>query len=446
MPESSFLLKKGNPLHLSKPDKGLFNPGYHYIAGGVVMGVGVLFSLFYGFSLERMSLVILLALAAVITVYLTLVRQLERLIRLIRTGEKKSIGELEGQFNEIYGFYRNLSLQIEEERNYYEKLYRDYSELLNTLDIAVVSVDEKGNFDLVNDSFVRSFSYGSQGGRYLRIDRFTRRTGLIFPLQEGQYEVYSRKLGKRYLVSVAHKKRSGFLLTLTDKTSQWKTKQLLEKTRRYAVDAQTVADLAHGLKQPLANVKLALDLYKRTHRLEYIETLSRELSSFQTRIGGILQIFRYGEEFDRVDLSEQLMKVASFMSSIFSEKKIQFKVVSLDKGIVLIQRGRLENVLKNLLMNAVEASIPGESSIISKVRTSKEVVTLIIADTGKGIDSATLQNVFKPFFSTKAEGSGLGLYLVRNFCEENDVRLKMRSIPGRGTMFALTFRRQRDEE
>ncbi|MGC9322038.1 MAG: hypothetical protein ACP5FY_07350 [Kosmotogaceae bacterium] len=223
---------------MSKSDKGLFNPGYHYIVGGVVLGVGVLFSLFYGFSLERMSLVILLAVASVITVYLTLVRQLERLIRLVRTGEKKSIGELEGQFNEIYGFYRNLSLQIEEERNYYEKLYRDYSELLNTLDIPVVSVDEKGNFDLVNDAFIRSFSYGSQGGRYLRIDRFTRRTGLIFPLQEGQYEVYSRKLGKRYLVSVAHKKKSGFLLTLTDKTSQWKTKQLLEKTRRYAVDAR----------------------------------------------------------------------------------------------------------------------------------------------------------------------------------------------------------------
>ncbi|MGC9322037.1 MAG: sensor histidine kinase, partial [Kosmotogaceae bacterium] len=136
---------------------------------------------------------------------------------------------------------------------------------------------------------------------------------------------------------------------------------------------------------------MALDLYKRTNRPEYMETLSKELNSFQSRIGGILQIFRYGEEFDRVDLSEQLMKVASFMSSIFSEKKIKFKVVSLDKGIVLVQRGRLENVLKNLLMNAVEASRPGESSIISKVRTSKEVVTLIIADTGKGIDSAALQ-------------------------------------------------------
>jgi nitrogen-specific signal transduction histidine kinase len=109
---------------------------------------------------------------------------------------------------------------------------------------------------------------------------------LIFPLQEGQYEVYSKKLGKRYLVSVVHKQKSGYLLTLTDMTSQWKTKQLLEKTRRYAVDAQTVADLAHGLKQPLANVRLALDLYRRTGKPEYIDTLEKELNAFQGRVGG----------------------------------------------------------------------------------------------------------------------------------------------------------------
>jgi len=431
---------------LSKSDRGLFKPGYHYIVGGVVLGAGFLFSLLYGFSLERVFLVVVLAATSTVTVYFTLVRQLERLIRLVRTGEKKTIGELDGQFNEIYGFYRNLSLQVEEERNYYEKLYMDYSELLNTLDIAVVSVDEKGNFDLVNEAFIKSFSYGSQGARYLRIDRFTRRTGLIFPLQEGQYEVYSKKLGKRYQVSVAHKKKSGFLLTLTDKTSQWKTKQLLEKTRRYAVDAQTVADLAHGLKQPLANVRLALDLFKRTNKAEYIETLSRELNSFQSRVGGILQIFRYGEEFERVDLSEQVSKIASFMSSIFSEKKIQLSLVSLDKGTVLIQKGRLENVIKNLFMNAVEATTHGKGLILVKVRASRELLTLILADNGKGIDSEAQQKIFKPFFSTKSEGSGLGLYLVHSFCEENDVRLKMRSAPGRGTVFALTFRRQVNEE
>ncbi|CCU85664.1 Integral membrane sensor signal transduction histidine kinase [Mesotoga infera] len=430
---------------MSKLDGGLFKPGYHYIVGGAVLGTGLIYSFIEGFSLDRVLLIALLSLVALASVYFALVRQLERLVRLVQTGERKSIGELEGQFNQIYGFYRSLSFQIEEERNYYERLYRDYSELLNTLEISVASVDENGNFDLVNDAFTKSFSYGSQQGRYLRIDRFARRTGLIFPLQEGQYEVYSKKLGKRYLVSVVHKQKSGYLLTLTDMTSQWKTKQLLEKTRRYAVDAQTVADLAHGLKQPLANVRLALDLYRRTGKPEYIDTLEKELNAFQGRVGGILQIFRYGEEFDVVDLSEQVMKVATFMSSIFQERKIDFRIISLEKGLVLAQRGRLENVIKNLFMNAVEAGLPSETSIIAKVRASKEYLTLIVADTGKGIDPSNLQKVFKPFFSTKTEGSGLGLYLVHNFCEENDVRLKMRSVKGKGTVFVLTFRRQSDE-
>jgi len=429
---------------LSKPDKVLFGSGYHYITGIVVAGAGLLASLLIGLNVESLLLIIFSGLSATAFVYLAIVRQLNRLVKLIRSGERKPAVELEGQFHELYGFYRNLSLQVEQERNYYEKLYRDYSELLNTLNISVVSLDGNGNIDLANEAFVKSFSYGNQNMRYLRLDHFIRRTGLLFPLQEGQYDVYSKKLGKRYLVTVAKKKRSGFLVTLDDKTSQWKTKQLLEKTRRYAVDAQTVADLAHGLKQPLANMRLALDLYIRTKKDSYLQTLSNELSGFQVKVGGILQIFRYGEEFERLDLSQSVRKVLSFMGPILAARSISLDTVSLHDGKVLVQKGRLENVVKNLLMNAVEASEDG-GAIALKVRRSSEYLTLIVSDRGKGIDESIQTEVFKPFYTTKSEGSGLGLYLVKNFCDENDVRLKMKSVPEKGTVFVLTFRRNDDE-
>jgi signal transduction histidine kinase len=429
---------------LSKPDKVLFGSGYHYITGIVVAGAGLLASLFIGFNVESLLLVIFSGLSATAFVYLAIVRQLNRLVKLIRSGERKPAAELEGQFHELYGFYRNLSLQVEQERNYYEKLYRDYSELLNTLNISVVSLDGNENIDLANEAFVKSFSYGTQNMRYLRLDHFIRRTGLLFPLQEGQYDVYSKKLGRRYLVTVTKKKRSGFLVTLDDKTSQWKTKQLLEKTRRYAVDAQTVADLAHGLKQPLANMRLALDLYIRSRKDSYLQTLSNELSGFQVKVGGILQIFRYGEEFERLDLSESVRKVLSFMEPILAARSISLDTISLDDGKVLVQKGRLENVVKNLLMNALEASEDG-GAIALKVRRSSEYLTLIVSDRGKGIDESIQAEVFKPFYTTKPEGSGLGLYLVKNFCDENDVRLKMKSVPGKGTVFVLTFRRNNDE-
>ncbi len=429
---------------MSKPDKVLFGSGYHYITGIVVAGAGLLASLLIGFNVESLLLIIFSGLSATAFVYLAIVRQLNRLVKLIRSGERKPAVELEGQFHELYGFYRNLSLQVEQERNYYEKLYRDYSELLNTLNISVVSLDGNGNIDLANEAFVKSFSYGNQNMRYLRLDHFIRRTGLLFPLQEGQYDVYSKKLGKRYLVTVAKKKRSGFLVTLDDKTSQWKTKQLLEKTRRYAVDAQTVADLAHGLKQPLANMRLALDLYIRSRKDSYLQTLSNELSGFQVKVGGILQIFRYGEEFERLDLSESVRKGLSFMEPILAARSISLDTISLDDGKVLVQKGRLENVVKNLLMNAVEASEDG-GEIALKVRRSSEYLTLIVSDRGKGIDESIQAEVFKPFYTTKSEGSGLGLYLIKNFCDENDVRLKMKSVPGKGTVFVLTFRRNDDE-
>ncbi len=431
---------------MSKSDRILFGSGYHYITGAVVFGTGLFVALFGGLNTEALLLILSTGIAATIFVYLAIVKQLNRLVRIIRVGEWKTTVELEGQFHELYAFYRSLSLQVEEERNYYEKLYRDYSELLNTLDIAVVSLNDSGNFDLVNDAFVRSFSYGSHGVGYLRLDRFLRRTGLLFPLQAGQYETYSKKLGKRYLVTVTKKKKSGFLLTFNDKTSQWKTKQLLEKTRRYAVDAQTVGDLAHGLKQPLANIRLALDLYNRTKKEQYLQTLSEELLAFQSKVSGILQIFRYGEEFEVVDLSEIVHRVTAFMDPIASSRKILLERITLDSGSVLVQKGRLENVIKNLMMNAVEACRNEDGVIKIKVRGSRSLLTLIIGDNGKGVDKELHQAIFKPFYTTKLEGSGLGLYLVQNFCDENDVRLKMRSVSGRGTVFVLTFRREHDSK
>ena len=72
------------------------------------------------------------------------------------------------------------------------------------------------------------------------------------------------------------------------------------KTRRYAVDAQTVADLAWSQATAGKNVRFALDLYRRTGNQSTLIHLKKEQMPF--RVGGILQIFRYGEEFDVVDL------------------------------------------------------------------------------------------------------------------------------------------------
>jgi C4-dicarboxylate-specific signal transduction histidine kinase len=133
------------------------------------------------------------------------------------------------------------------------------------------------------------------------------------------------------------------------------------------------------------------------------------------------------------------------MSSIFSEKKIQLSLVSLDKGTVLIQKGRLENVIKNLFMNAVEATTHGKGLILVKVRASRELLTLILADNGKGIDLEAQQKIFKPFFSTKS-GDRARTVPRPQFLRRERCKIENEEAPGRGTVFALTFRRQVNEE
>jgi signal transduction histidine kinase len=93
-------------------------------------------------------------------------------------------------------------------------------------------------------------------------------------------------------------------------------------------------------------------------------------------------------------------------------------------------------VLLNLLLNAIQAmDKPG--TIYVTLRRDKDAALITVADQGKGIAPETLPNIFRPFFTTKGHGTGLGLSLARRIVESHRGTISVRSEVGKGTQFVI---------
>jgi len=111
---------------------------------------------------------------------------------------------------------------------------------------------------------------------------------------------------------------------------------------------------------------------------------------------------------------------------------------------VLCMPGEVQQVFTNLISNALDA-LSADGRLIVAIRPSQRLggakgVRVTIADTGTGMDKETLDQLFRPFFTTKGEvGTGLGLWVSKGILEKHGADLAVRSKRGRGTAFQLFF-------
>ena len=99
-------------------------------------------------------------------------------------------------------------------------------------------------------------------------------------------------------------------------------------------------------------------------------------------------------------------------------------------------------MLLNLLLNAIQA-IDGRGTITVELESDNDLATISVSDTGRGIAPEHLPNIFRPFYTTKGNGTGLGLSLARRIVEEHHGRIETTSAVGAGTKFVvlLPFKR-----
>jgi PAS domain S-box-containing protein len=223
------------------------------------------------------------------------------------------------------------------------------------------------------------------------------------------------------------------------------------RAERLAVIGAMSARLAHEIRNPLSSITLNLDLlqdeintlaHDRPEKAGEARTLLTSINAEVRRIQAVtedyLQFARMPKPQRKpVFLNEVITHGLSFMQSLFDASGVQAQP-HLDSELPAIQgdENQLWQAMLNLIRNAVEAMPKGGTLTVTTTRTETGV-RLAVSDTGKGMSEADRLQVFKPFFSTKPSGTGLGLPLTQQIIVEHGGSIRFESAENRGTTFVI---------
>ena len=226
--------------------------------------------------------------------------------------------------------------------------------------------------------------------------------------------------------------------------------QRLIRSERLATVGRMAAQIAHEVRNPLSSIGLNAELLGDELSTEADEA-RRMVASIIGEVDRLTEITETYLRFTRLPRPKlEREDLGSLVASVVAmgRGEIVQEGITLDVDIALnlpelpADEAQLRQALINLVRNAREAlaSAPTKRLGISVVNDRPSGCLLIrVSDSGAGIDQHDLGKIFDPFFSTKAQGTGLGLALVQQIVVDHGGRIDVDSVPGRGTTFTLAF-------
>ena len=227
---------------------------------------------------------------------------------------------------------------------------------------------------------------------------------------------------------------------------------VLEDVRRVHEQAQQLklaslgrltANIAHEIRNPLSSISYAAELLGDEKRDEGRERLQRIILNNTARLNRIVQDVmqlnrRQSHHPEALSLDAILPAFLDELCHAEHADHAIFHIEALPAPVVF-DRVQLEQILWNLCGNALRYCSKQAGSIRLVHANEHGRVTLDICDDGPGIDPQTAPHLFEPFFTTRNDGSGLGLYLSRELCKLNRATLEYRPNEGGGACFRIVF-------
>ncbi len=215
----------------------------------------------------------------------------------------------------------------------------------------------------------------------------------------------------------------------------WRNEQLAGMGRM-------AANIAHEIRNPLSIIRTAATRMRRTGRVEpeLIDDIVTEVDDLNQILTGYLEFARGEESARRETVAARRVVERSIAAAAHEAARRDVRIEpDVEDGVALhVDERRVRQALINVLLNAVQASPPGGIVHVEARRAGRRV-RLDVADAGPGIARERLGDVTRPFYTTRADGSGLGLSVVEAVVRAHDGRLIIDSEPGRGTRVTLVL-------
>jgi two-component system sensor kinase FixL len=359
--------------------------------------------------------------------------------------------------------------------------------VLDTVPDAMVVIDTRGIIQSFSATAEKLFGYGAGEvvGRNVSLlmpepyrsqhDGFLARylaTGERRIIGVGRLVVGQRKDGSTFPMELAvgemrsgeRRFFTGFLRDLTERQETQKRLQDLQAElifmSRFTALGEMASTLAHELNQPLAaaasymNGARRLVLGEQPQDPHKIVAAMEGAAEQMVRAGQIIKRMRdfvsRGESDRRPEDLRKLIEEASALALVGVKQTGTHVSLEFDPGTgqVLVDKIQIQQVVLNLMRNAIEAMEETERRElrVSTRLVDRESVEVAVADTGSGIAPEIAARLFQPFVSSKRQGMGVGLSISRTIVEGHDGRLWAEPNPGGGTIFRLTLRRVTEEE
>lgn len=229
------------------------------------------------------------------------------------------------------------------------------------------------------------------------------------------------------------------------------SKDPLEEMRRKHHELGSLAgSFAHEIKNPLSIILMHIGLLEEDleemdgpnarRSLARIETIKKNCMRVETLSNDFLRFTRLGSlELHAGSLNSQVIQVLDFFEIQANEQNIEIvRHLDMELPSINLDPQTLYAALTNLVKNAIE-SMPNGGQLLARTRITRTGVALDLIDTGCGMEPSKLIAVFQEFYTTKENGTGLGLPTAKKIIEAHGAVINVQSAVDQGTQFTIEF-------
>ncbi len=248
------------------------------------------------------------------------------------------------------------------------------------------------------------------------------------------------------LISVMPMDGGGAILGMENVTSVVQEEREEALRERLEMLGRLAAMAAHEIKNPLTTIKGFTQLLARKPEFapyqSSFQLVEGEVAHIQRVISDFLMLTeRPPEPASPVDLDGMLQEVLTGTAMQFPDSGVRTALEGESGLTVMTNPQSLKQILKNLVVNAYEAMAGGGDLVVRRERRDG-AIAITVADSGPGIPGDVLPVIFRPYMTTKATGTGLGLTISNKLAADLGGRLEVRSEEGRGSAFTLVLPQQ----
>ncbi|MFB6455321.1 ATP-binding protein [Chitinophaga sp. Hz27] len=250
-------------------------------------------------------------------------------------------------------------------------------------------------------------------------------------------------------ISMLDEKNQHYLCIIQDVTLQKQKAREKEQQEKFAITGRIARMVAHEVRNPLTNILLATSQLKMEPVAEseegqlYLDIMERNCHRINQLVTELLQSTKM------VELSMQPVSINDMLENalVHASDRLQLNNIQVHKSftpapaMIMADAEKLHIALLNIIINGIEAMSPGTGVLGISTDTDKYYVHVRITDNGSGISDENMSKLFEPFFTSKTKGTGLGLTATQNIILNHKGRITVKSKPGEGTSFFITFPR-----